>query len=77
MLTATTQITMTVNGEETFIIRNSPETGNYWIVPIKVNRNNLIQGQLALAEASGKMLIHKVEMDSERVLKSTKPFDKV
>lgn len=71
MFTATTEIRMIVNGKETFTIVNSPETGQWWKTDIGVDKLDFIQGQLALAEASNRLLTHKIQMDSKRVLEST------
>lgn len=75
MFSATTKIEMIVNGQHIFSIENSPDMGQLWITPIKMNREDLIQGQLAIAEASHRLMIHKIKMDSERVKNSTKPID--
>ncbi|MCO6499328.1 MAG: hypothetical protein J5I47_03005 [Vicingus serpentipes] len=76
MFSATTKIDMIVNGQHTFSIENGPDMGQLWITPIKMNREDLIQGQLALAEAAYKLMIHKIKMDSERVKNSKKLIDK-
>ncbi len=77
MLTATTEITITVNGVHTCSIRNTPETGNYWILPTKLNPNDLIQAQFAIAETSSRMLAHKIAMDTPRVLNGNRKTKKV
>ena len=76
MFSATTKIDMIVNGQHTFSIENGPDMGQLWITPAKMDRDDFIQGQLALAEASYKLMIHKIKMDSDRVKNSTKFIDR-
>lgn len=75
MFSATTKIDMIVNGQHTFSIENDPDMGQLWITPVNMNREDLIQGQLALAEASYRLMTHKIKMDSERVRNSKEFID--